>query len=131
MYGDYRKVSVRSAAALTTAYVAGTVINEDNSGLNPRDFNQMAIRPRITLGSLTSVQIKVEFSEDGSNYHQETFSSISGGTSTESLGEHSFAASGNFEIKVPIQTNNIKISVKGTGTTTASSCAIEAILKAE
>lgn len=123
---NYEIFPIRSAAILTTGYVAGTVLNYSNS--NPSKANQLIIYAKFTIGSLTDCQIKVEFSHDGTNYYQETFSSISSGTDTLSLGVHKMTATGNYRIAIPIKDNYIKISAIGTGTVTSSSLAIDAII---
>ena len=115
---DFKVESVRSAAILTDTYVAGTVI--DTQG----DYNQMVILPSFTIGSLTSAQLKVEFSNDGTTYHQQTGGSGSGATITETLTEHSWTATGNYRIPMPLLDRYVKISVKGTGTMTNSSMAV-------
>lgn len=126
MSQDYILQSIRTAAILTNSYVAGTVLNYSNT--NPALRNQLNILVKFTIGSLTSAQIKVEFSHDGTNYYQDTFESISGGTSTLSNGEYSIGATGNFVISVPIKFSYIKISAKGTGTVTSSEMTIDAIV---
>ena len=123
---NYIYENIRTSSILTTSYVAGTVLNFKN--ISPQDKNQLIIYVAFTKGSLTTAELKVEFSHDGITYYQETFSSISSGTSTETLGEHSFSASGNYRIAVPIKDSYIKISVKGTGTVTSSSMAVDAVL---
>src|SRR3990167_6669185 len=120
--GDYSITNVRAAAILTTSYVEGTVIQAQPH------HNQLVIYWGFTKGSLTSGELKVEFSNDNSTYFQETFSSISGGTSTETVGEHTQTATGNYRIAVPINDRYVKISVKGTGTVTSSSSNVKAIL---
>lgn len=112
------KKLVRGAAILTTSYVAGTVLQRNN------DQNQLIIEADFTKGSLTSLQIKVEFSEDGTNYYQETSKSTTGGTETDTLVEHEVTASGAYRLAIPIMDRYIKISSKGTGTVTGSSLAI-------
>lgn len=119
---NFRFESVRAAAILTNSYVAGTVIADAQS------FNQLFIDAYFTKGSLTDAQIKVEFSWDGTNYVQETFGAVSGGTETDSLGVHLLGASGNYQIAVPIVARYIKISAIGTGTVTSSSLKIDARL---
>jgi len=52
--GEYIGKSVRSAAILTTSYVAGTVIKDVEK------FNQLIIYIDFTKGSLTSLELKVE-----------------------------------------------------------------------
>jgi hypothetical protein len=119
---DYVKKAVRSAAILTNAYVAGTVIEQAH------EYNQLIVLVDFTKGSLTSLEIKVEFSHDGTNYYQETFQAIANGTATESLGVHSMTASGLYRIPIQIMDRYIKISANGTGTVTSSSCTVDALL---
>lgn len=123
---DYVLQSIRTAAILTTSYVAGTVISYDNA--NPALRNQLNLLVSFTVGSLTSAEIKVEYSHDGTTYFQDTFESISGGTSTLSLGNYTFSSTGNYVISIPIKFSYIKISSKGTGTVTSSSLKIDAVI---
>lgn len=123
---DFNILDVRTAAILTTSYVAGTVIGPTNGA--PALRSQLILYVDFTIGSLTDAQIKVEFSNDGTTYYQETFSSISTGTSTESLGVHKLTASGNYRIAIPIKDNYIKVSSIGTGTVTSSSLGIKAVI---
>lgn len=122
MLNNYIFKSVRSAAILTNAYVAGTILE------NCENYNQLFIDAYFTKGSLTDAQIKVEFSWDGTNYTQEAFGAVSGGTETDSLGVHLLGATGNYSIAVPIVARYIKISAIGTGTVTDSSLKINARL---
>lgn len=114
--------TVRAAAVLTNSYVAGTVLSECSG------YNQLMVLASFTIGSLTDCQIKIEFSNDGTTYYQETFDSISSGTNTESLGVRKLTATGNYRFAVPVRDRYIKISAIGTGTVTSSSLAITAIL---
>lgn len=124
------KQAVRASAVLTTSYVAGTVLGE--RGGSPSgdavEHTQLILYVSFTKGSLTTAEIKVEFSEDGVTYYQETFTAESGGTSTDTIGEHSFGATGNYRIPIPINDRYIKISAKGTGTVTNSLMAIDGVL---
>lgn len=126
MLSDYKLNSVRSAAILTGSYVAGTVLGLDGA-LN-QNQNQLIVYISFTKGSLTTAEVKIEFSPDNSTWYQETFKSVTGGTSTDTLGEHAYSATGNYRIAVPIKDKYIKISAKGTGTVTASSMAISAVV---
>lgn len=118
----YNLKIVRAALILTTSYVAGTTL-ADLEG-----FNQLNIFIKYVKGSLTSLQLKIEFSDDGATFYQETFQSISAGTATETFGEHTFApaADQNFMLAIPIKCSAVRISGKGTGTVTSSSLAITA-----
>ena len=122
MAQDYINRPVRSAAILTNSFVEGTLLE------NANNYDQLQVLVQFTLGSLTSAEVKVEFSPDNSAFHQETFDSVSAGTNTISLGEHKMTASGNYRIAIPLKDRFIKISVKGTGTLTSSSMTIDAVL---
>lgn len=122
LFTDYIVKDIRSAAILTNSYVAGTVL-EDCQGLQ-----QANLLVSFTKGSLTSGEVKVEFSADGTSYFQETFSAITSWTSAETLGIHQMTASGNYIINLPINYRYIKVSVQGTGTVTGSSMSVKAIL---
>lgn len=130
----YQLVNVRSAAILTGSYVAGNVIGpKGTAGTNAADANpirgnQLILLVDFTIGSLDDAQIKVEFSHDGTTYYQETFSAVSSGVSTETLGVHKFTATGKYRIAIPIKDANIRVSAIGTGTATSSSMKIDAIL---
>lgn len=119
---NYRAFNVRSAAILTTGYVAGTVLE----GMD--QYNQLNLYIDFTIGSLTTLDLKVEFSHDGTNYYQETASAVSTGTSTETALVHKYAATGKYRLAVPLKDSFVKVSVIGSGgTVTGSSCAITAI----
>lgn len=123
---NYLYQNVRASAILTNSYVAGTVL--DYTLANPSQWNQLIVYLAFTIGSLTDAQIKIEFSHNGSTYYQETFSSVSTGTSTESLGVHKFTATGNYRLLIPLKDNYVKISIIGTGTVTSSLAVIDAVL---
>lgn len=118
---DRLQHNVRAAAILTTSYVAGTVIEAHLR-------NQLTILVDFTIGSLDSGHVKVEYSENNSDFYQEAFSSISAGVSTESLAEHKLVTSGSFALYVPVQARYVRISAKGTGTVTGSSMTIKALV---
>lgn len=123
---DYTLSNIRAAAILTTSYVAATVIGPTTGA--PALRNQMNLLVKFTVGSLTSCEIKVEYSHDGTTYYQDTFESISGGTSTLSLGNYTFTSTGNYVISLPIKFNYVKVSAKGTGTVTSSSLLLDAVI---
>ncbi len=118
---SYTNKEIRSSAVLTNSYVAGTILGAEASHPTPVHENTQAIiLLGLTIGNLTTAQLKVEFSHDGTTYYQETASAVSGSTSTDTVIEHSFAATGNYRIPVSILDRFIKISVKGTGDATNS-----------
>jgi len=126
MQQDYRVVgTIRASAVLTNAYVAATDIDAaDNVSL----YNQFILLIKFTIGSLTDLDIKVEFSHDGTTWYQETFENISGAESTESLGHHTYAATGNYVLAVPLKYNKIRVSAIGNGTVTSSLLQLDAFL---
>jgi hypothetical protein len=126
---DYKKTSVRSAAILTNSYVAGTVIGPTTGDkLLTHQYNQLTLLVDFTIGSLTDVLIKVEFSDDGTTYFQEHNKTVSSGITTFNANEYKLTATGKVAIGIPVNYRFIKISAVGTGTVTSSSLAIDAIL---
>ena len=111
---NYNLVNVRSSAILTTSYVASTVLGP--TVVNPQYNKRVSFFVEITIGSLTSVEVKVEGSPDGTAY-----SKLHGPT------EYSFTASGTYIVTVPAFAPYVKASVKGTGTVTNSLVKITAI----
>lgn len=122
LFGDYSHNAVRAAAILTNSYVAGTVIEASYS------MDQIIIYWSFTKGSLTSGELKVEFSNDNVTFYQQTVTTPAGGVITEDLGEHKVTADGNYRLAIPIKDRFIKVSVKGTGTVTSSSATVDVIL---
>ncbi|MEY2595079.1 MAG: hypothetical protein RI965_351 [Bacteroidota bacterium] len=114
--------NVRTAAILTNAYVAGTTLTDCGA------YNQLTLRINFTKGNLTDAQIKVEYSEDGTNWTQETFDSVSGGVNTLSAGVLKLSATGAYTEHINFIADQIKISAIGTDDVTSSSLKIDAIL---
>lgn len=118
---ESKNKSLRESAILTTSYVVAELFEDLST------YNQLALAIDFTKGSLTSAEIKVEFFVAG-KWVQETASSISGGSSTETLLDHVFTASGVYDIKIPIKCAKVRISAKGTGTVTGSLMEISALV---
>ena len=120
---DFISRPVRSAAILTSSYVAGTVLE------GCEKFNALSLLVDFTIGSLTDCQIKVEVSADGTNYYNLFSDSVSSGVNTLSNLIYKLGATAKGST-TPVAINNkyIKISAIGTGTATSSSLAITAIL---
>ena len=120
---DQKITAVRAEAVLTTSYVAGTVLTQT------RIYNQLLVLVNFTIGSLTSMEVRVEFSNDNSTFYQEVIDAANSLSQfTSSLGDRTFTATGNYRIAIPIADNFIRISVKGTGTVTDSLCTVDAVL---
>jgi len=123
----YTAREIRTATILTASYVSTDVMWWwDNN--KSQDYNQSVLFIDFTIGSLTSMELKIEYSNDGVIYFQDTFIDISGGTAIPSLWEYSFNASWRYNIASPFKAKFIKASVKWTGTVTWSSCSITWIL---
>lgn len=110
---------IRNAAILTTDWVAGTVQNVSQYG-------QLCININFTKGDLTDMLLKIETSDaSAGTYFAEAVEATSGdGYADISTKIWRFATSGSYAIRLPINAKYIKISVKGEGTVTGSSCAI-------
>ena len=136
IFVDYKQpATVRTSAILTTSYVAGNVLGAETSSVaspseiaKVNEYNQLILYVTFTIGSLTSAEIKVEFSPDNSTFYQETAMLISGGTVTDSLAAHAITATGNYRIAIPMNDRYVRVSAKGTGTVTSSEMGITAIL---
>jgi hypothetical protein len=112
----------RPSAILTNSYVAGPTIDTWN-------YNQLVIYWGSTLGSLTSNDLKVEFSADGTTWYQETFESVAAGVATSSAANHTTtAATPNLRLAIPITDRYVRISVHGTGTVTSSLAQLDVML---
>ena len=112
--------TIRSATSLTSSYIAATTLTDCGR------FNQLVLNLAYTKGSLTTLYVKIEFSNDNSTFAQETKEDVSTGALT--LYERSFTGTGNPQISIPVSHQFIKVSVKGDSTQVDSSLAIEATL---
>lgn len=113
------KQILRASAVLTDSYVVSSV-------REIRACNQLLLYVSFTIGSLTSAELKVEFSSDNTNWYQETSQvSAGGGIFTQNPAVRKFTASGNKRIPIPVTDRYIRVSVKGTGTVTNSLMAVE------
>lgn len=129
---NYIKKAVRSSLVLTNSYVAGTVWSPQGKVItaDPVANNKLLVLIDFTIGSLTSAEVKVEFSDDGTTYYQETnLSSPTSGVITLSNNVYSMTATGKYLVVIKdIIARYIKISANGTGTVTSSLMAIDAVL---
>ena len=121
---DYRVAAIRASTVLTGSYVAGTLLRDDIS-----KYNQLVVLVDITLGSLTSAEVRVEFSLDNVRWFQKPFQLVISSTQASvSSGEYTFTVDGLYPMDFPIAYNFIRISAKGTGTVTNSLMQVDAIL---
>jgi hypothetical protein len=117
--------TVRSAAILTTSYVGSDSVDVTRC-------NQIVFLVDFTIGSLTDMRAKVQFSVDGTNWYDEPINT----TGTTSSGEyqapikslvHKLAETASRTIAAPVLGKYARLAVKGEGTVTSSSCTIQAV----
>ena len=107
MQVDYQHYPIRSAAILTTSYVAGTDLGPTNG--RPSKNNQLIIYADFTIGSLTTAEIKVEFSHDGTNWYQDTtLGSLSGADVPATASVFQLSATGAYRFAIPIADNSTR-----------------------
>lgn len=121
----YADKPIRRASILTNSYVEATIFWQDDNEQQEAN-NQVVLYVDLTLWSLTSAEIKIEFSNDWVTYYQDTFLAVSWTTATCSLWEYNLWASWRYRIAIPTKDRYIKVSAKGTWTVTWSSMAIVA-----
>lgn len=119
---DYNLKNVRAAAILTNSYVAGTVIGP------VQNQDQLIVYYQATKGSLTDIDIKVEFSPDNTTWYQETAEAVSGEEATLNPLHRTIDATENGRFLVDIADRYIRISALGNGTVTSSSLTIDAVI---
>lgn len=112
---DVRSSTIRSAAVLTTAYVASSAIQVD-------DRNQLNLLVSFTVGSSTGCKIIIEArDEDSSTWYQTQAASVSAaGLVTLTPAEYTKIITDDFIIDLPVGYFEIRVSAKaltsGTGT---------------
>lgn len=127
MQQDYIFQAIRTAAILTGSFVAGT--NDITPfNVNPALRNQVNLLLDFTIGSLTSLDIKIQYSNDGTDWYDETFSTITAGAAAMSLGLYNFTAAGKYVLSLPVKNSYIRVLARGNGTATSSSLAIGAVI---
>lgn len=123
---DFQRVVIRPAAIVTTGYVAGTLLTKVN------EYNQLKLFIDLTLGSLTTFELKIEFADDAVDFYQETdeTSSVTSNLDTKAVNTviHQFTLTGKYRLLIPVMDANVKVSIKGTGTVTSSSAKITGAL---
>jgi len=119
---DYILKSIRASLILTDTYVVGTVLDLASK------YNKIALLLDFSKGSLTTAEIKIEFSPDNTNWYQETSSVITSGVSADVLTSHQIDTTGKYRLLVPTVDRYMRVSVKGTGTMTNSLMKVDAVL---
>ena len=92
---NQRPDAIREAAILTQAYVASDIFNLQGA-------NQLQLKVAFTLGSSSGAQIKVEFSDDKTNWFQESKYSVSGSDWVHTAQTRRLNASASLVINIPV-----------------------------
>ena len=128
---QFPAIAVKATTALTSSYVAGTIISAD-------EHNMIAIELTYTKGDETSLQLKVEGTNDDLTdspvFYQQVTQTASGGTVTIAPAEYSVTAASmptvgtvTFIIN-PVKGTGFRVSVKATGGTPTGTYAVKAYL---
>lgn len=125
----YATIPLRDSAVLTGSYVTATpVIGRESLTIQNYDNNQLIVYADFTKGSLTSAEIKVEFSPDGTTWVQETAGDYAAGVTTLSPHSYTVTASGLYRIPIPMKEAFVRVSAKGNGTVTNSLLSLKAVV---
>lgn len=110
---------LRSPTILTTSYVATDVAQI-------RGFASLGLYLEIVQGSLTSFQYTVQWSHDNTTWYDEVTETVAAGVVTDTTMYYTLTLGGDVNMykPLPITAQYLRVAVKGTGTVTASSCAV-------
>jgi hypothetical protein len=111
---NIRLLNVREAAALTTSYVA-------SDSFNIQGANQLQLQVSFTEGDSDGCMLKIEFSEDKTNWYQESeYTVYETGEVRHKPVVRKILSSSNIVISVPVSASFFRVStaaiVSGTGT---------------
>lgn len=112
--------AVRLAAILTTGYVASSTFDIDRA-------NQLDLQCFTTIGSATAIQVKVEFTQNKTNWVQETDVQLAGGVATHQVIYHRWTATGNYDISIPVNARHYRVSVLAEDDATGTELAITGV----
>ena len=114
---NQRPDAIREAAILTQAYVASDIFNLQGA-------NQLQLKVAFTLGSSSGAQIKVEFSDDKTNWFQESKYSVSGSDWVHTAQTRRRNASASLVINIPVISKWYRVSSLAVTDETGTSLAI-------
>lgn len=124
--------TTRAAAILTTSYVGATSIADPYA-------SQANCLVSMTLGSLTTIEVKAQFSQNDSTWFDElerqspTVTAASGIDQSIGLAYpkiYQFNDSADVLISTPLLGRYFRLAIKGTGTVTSSSATIRCVVGA-
>jgi hypothetical protein len=122
---------VRDAAVLTGTYVAGNGTGAEND-VDISGANQIVLFLTITMGALDSIELRAEVALASGDRFQEASAAACKGVAFVRPLEYSIRAvdltggAGALYLPIPVLGDKVRISAKGTGTTTGSSLTISA-----
>jgi len=116
---DVRSSTIRSAAILTTGYVASSPIRID-------DRNQLNLLVSFTVGSSTGSKIIAEVRyEDSDTWFQTQVASVSAaGLVTLTPAEYTKTITDDYVIDIPVSYYEVRVSAKALGSGTGTSMSI-------
>lgn len=129
---DLKRTTLRAPLIVTTAFTLTAI----SPWFSAKDYGQLVLYPAITLGSLTTVELAVEFSPDqgssAATIYQESdeTNSVTANVDTRAVNQviHQFSQSANYRLAIPIADLWFRVKVKGTGTVAGSSVGVDAVL---
>ncbi len=111
---------VRAAAILTTGYVASSTFDIDRA-------NHLVLQCFFVKGSSTACQLKVEFTQNKTDWVQETDVTLKGGVATHQIFYHRWITTGNYDIAIPVNAKHYRVSVLAEDDATGTSLAITGV----
>jgi len=114
----YEEKVIRESSILTNSYVATDIIWDEEIRLTER--NQLVLYVDFTIWSLTSMELKVEFSPNEIDWYQESSQLVDSWIATIDLKEYVFDWTWKYRLAIPIKDKFLRVSAKGTWTVTSS-----------
>ena len=125
---NLRSINVRESSALTTSYVS-------SDSFNVQGANQLQLLVSFTKGSSEGCRLKVEFSEDGENWYQESAVAMSDtGDTRDAIHRSAFRkveSSSNIVVSIPLSASFFRISAAAITVGTGTSLSIMATIVAK
>ena len=118
---NIRRIVIRAAAALTTSYVT-------SNSFNIQGANQLQLLVSFTKGDSDGCRLKIEFSEDGSSWYQESIVEYSSGDANHSPLARKIEDSANLVLSVPTSSSFLRVSGQAITSGTSTSFSVLATI---
>ena len=118
---NIRRIVIRAAAALTTSYVT-------SNSFNIQGANQLQLLVSFTKGDSDGCRLKIEFSEDGSSWYQESIVEYSSGDANHSPLARKIEDSANLVLSVPTSASFLRVSGQAITSGTSTSLSVLATI---